>query len=515
MKKTISVNIKGMNFLIEEDAFELLQNYINKLTAVLQNEKGGKEIIEDVELRIAELCGLQLNERKQVIEKEDIETILSTLGDPDLYIDESEQETSSQSNNSNASNTSNQATDKRLFRDVDNATIAGICAGIANYLHFDVVIIRIIFVLFFLFGGFGIPLYIILWIVIPKANSTIDRLRMRGKAITVDTVREEVESAAERINKESKNFANRMRNDGTYNERISRIGRIITSVVGSGIIAFGLFLLVMFLIFGVGGFQFIPVQSDYGFLSFSELGELVMETPSDYQWAWIGGVVMISSIILFILLVGTKMVFRIRNTWSKISLGFLFFSGLFGFIVCLFIGLKTGKEMAIEGEIEQEIGSVYTEQLIIETNSPKISTASTYEVKSKGRWGMMSIENDRIVESGIHIEYRQSKDSLYHVYQNLSAHCQSHRKAVNKAQNIKHNAGITGSRLTLDSHYSFPKSDKLRDQDVYIIVEFPAGKSVKWNNKVIYPGSEMDDNGNYEIDDNGYINSKGEYEHWD
>ena len=193
MKKTISVNIKGMNFLIEEDAFELLQNYINKLTAVLQNEKGGKEIIEDVELRIAELCGLQLNERKQVIEKEDIETILSTLGDPDLYIDESEKETSSQANNSNASN---QATDKRLFRDVDNATIAGICAGIANYLHIDVVIIRIIFVLFFLFGGFGFPLYIILWIVIPKANNTIDRLRMRGKAITVDTVREEVESAA-------------------------------------------------------------------------------------------------------------------------------------------------------------------------------------------------------------------------------------------------------------------------------------------------------------------------------
>ena len=205
MKKTISVNIKGMNFLIEEDAFELLQNYINKLTAVLQNENGGKEIIEDVELRIAELCGLQLNERKQVIEKEDIETILSTLGDPDLYIDESEQETSSQANNSNASNSSNQATDKRLFRDVDNATVAGICAGIANYLHIDVVIIRIIFVLFFLFGGFGFPLYIILWLVIPKANSTIDRLRMRGKAITVDTVREEVESAAERINKESKN----------------------------------------------------------------------------------------------------------------------------------------------------------------------------------------------------------------------------------------------------------------------------------------------------------------------
>jgi len=512
MKKTISVNIKGMNFLIEEDAFELLQNYINKLTTVLQNEKGGKEIIEDVELRIAELCGLQLNERKQVIEKEDIATILSTLGDPDLYIDESEQEPTNHSSNSN---NTNQANDKRLFRDVDNAAIAGICSGIANYLHIDLVFVRIIFVLFFLVGGFGFPLYIILWIVIPKANSTIDRLRMRGKPITVDSVREEVESAAGRINKESKNFANRMRNNDNYNQRFSRIGRIITSIIGSGIIAFGMFFLVIFLIFGVGGFQFIPVQSDYGFLSFSQFGEMVMETQSDYQWAWIGGMVMVSSIILFILLLGTKMVFRIKNTWSKISLGFLFFSGLFGFIICLFMGMKTGKEFAIEGEIEQEIGSVFTEQLIIETNSPKISTSSTYDVKSKGRWGMMSIENDRIVESGIHIEYRQSKDSLYHVYQNLSAHCQSHRKAVNKAENIKHNAGITGSTLTLDSHYSFPIDDKLRNQDVFIIIEFPAGKSVKWNNKVIYPGSEMNSNGNYEIDDSGYLNSKGEYEHWD
>jgi hypothetical protein len=306
-----------------------------------------------------------------------------------------------------------------------------------------------------------------------------------------------------------------MRNDGTLNKRFSRIGRIITSVIGSGIIALGLFLLVIFLIVGLGGFQFIPIQSDYGYLTFSQFGEMVLETSSDYQWIWTGGLVMVSSIILFMLLLGTKLVFRIRNTWSKLSLSFLFFTGLFGFILCLFIGLKTAKEFSNEGEIEKEVGRIFTEQLIIQTNNPKISTSSAFDVKSKGRWGMMSIENDRIIASGIKVEYRQSRDSLFHIYQNLSANCQSHRKAVNKAMNIKHNYGITDSFLTIDSHYSFPMSDKLRDQEVHLIIEFPLGKSIKWNNKVIYPGSEMNDGGSFEIEDSGYINSKGEYEHED
>jgi cell division septum initiation protein DivIVA len=68
MKRTVSINIKGMNFLIEEDAYELLQQYIDRLTHVLRNDKGSKEIIEDIELRVAELCSSKLNDRKQVIE---------------------------------------------------------------------------------------------------------------------------------------------------------------------------------------------------------------------------------------------------------------------------------------------------------------------------------------------------------------------------------------------------------------------------------------------------------------
>ena len=158
MKKTVSVNIKGMNFLIEEDAYELLQDYLERLSKALEHEKGGKDIIEDIELRIAELCADQLNERKQVIESSDIEKILVTLGDPSQYVEDSEESYSQ-------SDTQHQQTEKRIYRDTDNAVIAGVCSGIANYTNIDVVIIRVIFAAILIFGGFGIPLYFVLWII--------------------------------------------------------------------------------------------------------------------------------------------------------------------------------------------------------------------------------------------------------------------------------------------------------------------------------------------------------------
>lgn len=515
MKKTVSVNIKGMNFLIEEDAYELLQNYMERLGHVLRNDKGSKEIIEDIEIRVAELCSAKLNDRKQVIEIEDIQSILDNLGDPAQFIDE--EETSSETFKKAEQGRTDKNTDKRLFRDTDNATIAGVCAGISSYFNIDVVIVRAIFLIIFFFGGFGFPLYIILWIVVPKAKNNIDKLRMRGKPITVESVREEVETAADRLTNESKSFANRLRNDDSVGQRFTTLGRIITGAFGIGMICFGLFLLVMFLIFGIGGMQFIPVQSDNGFLSFAEFGELVLTNSSDFNWAWWGGTIAASSGILFILLLGSKLLFRIRNRWSKLSLGMLFTSGFIGIIICIIIGAKTGREMSIEGEIEREVGKVSTEELVINTHQSKFKASSNFSVKSNGRYGMIGLQGDNVLESGIHMEYKLSKDSLFHVYQNLSAHSHSHKNALQKAKNIKHSMSLIDGKVELNSYYTFPKTDKLRDQEVYVVIEIPNGKSVRINDRIVKLGADdFDEDIEDELyEEDGYINSDGEYDHWD
>jgi hypothetical protein len=340
---------------------------------------------------------------------------------------------------------------------------------------------------------------------------------MRGKAITVDSVREEVENAGNRLTKETNKISNRLRNDDTIHRRVSSIGRLISVLFGTGLILFGLFWLVMLLIFGAAGLQFIPVQSDSGFLSLSDFSNLVLSNESDNTMAWIGGFVAGFSAIFFVLLLGIKLVFKIRNKWSKRALGLLFISGFIGTILCVFIGLKTGREMTNEGEIERLVGSVQCEQLVIQSHHSNNRKSGSFEVKTDDDFNFITLKGENIEEGGIHFEYRLSDDSLFHIKQNLSAHAHTHRSAVAKAKNIKHSVSLDSTVLNVNAHYSFPKSDKLRDQEVYIIIEIPEGKSVKINRQIIRLGS---DEFNEEIideyyEEHGVLNNDGEYNHHD
>ncbi|MEN9997403.1 MAG: hypothetical protein RI922_393 [Bacteroidota bacterium] len=512
MKKTVSVNIKGMNFLIEEDAYELLQDYMNRLGHGLRNEKDSKDIIEDIEMRIAELCTSRLNDKKQVIEIEDIQLILDTLGDPSQYLDD-EDSNKQEFKESFNQKTYQQERERHLFRDLENASIAGICAGIANYFKIDVIIIRAIFLIMFFFGGFGFPLYVILWIVVPKAKSTIEKLRMRGKPITVDSVKEEVEAAAKRFETETKSFANRIRREDHLSHRFSSLGRIIGAVVGVFLIMKGLFFLVMFMIFGVFGVRVIPVQSDNGYISLPELAQMTIETQSDYNWGYAGAMVAAFSIIFFLLLLGIKLVFRIRNRWSRISLISLFVTGFIGSMMVLVIGLKTGRELSIEGELEQEIGNYYGEQLTIVPHLSTYSSNNKFKIKSDGNWGMMAIKGDQITEPGIRFHFKPSSDSLFHVYQTISAHSHSHKTALEKAKNIEHSISIDSNIINLNNYYSYPIKDKMRLQEVEIYISIPTRKSVKINEEIIRLG---ENNYNYkQFEEKGNLNGDGSYSHWD
>jgi len=503
MKKTISVNIKGLNFIIEEDAYETLQNYLKRLEATLQSIESAKEIIEDVELRIAELCSEVIAARKQVIEEDDIRSILNKLGEPEQFIEEQEHTASQQQ--------TEERSEKRIFRNTESGMIAGVCAGIASYTNVDIVIIRAIFVAFLIFGGFGVPLYFVLWIIIPRATTTIDKLRMRGKPITVESLRDEVEQAAERITKTSKNFAHKLEREDRIAGHLKSIGRVFSVIIGSGMLALGLLSLVLFLIFILGGFQFIPVQSENGFLSAGQLAELVLESDIDITYAWIGVLLAWISGTLFLVLGGVKLIFRIHNIWSKISLISLFIFSTIGFIICLVIGLKTGRNMTIEGEVEKHIAATGHTELNIEIIVPSEIDQSVYTIKSKNRYGMLNIEGNQINASGIEIVYRNSKDSLFHVYQNFSAHSHSHDVAIQKAKHIKHKLSLVENTLSIHSHYFFPKSDKLRNQEVSIIIEVPANGIVKHNKQLLFQ------NGSTILDEDeqiGEIYRDGRYKHY-
>ncbi len=513
MKKTVSVNIKGINFQVEEDAYELLQDYIDRLTAALGSEEGSQEIIEDIELRIAEICTSKLSESKTVIELKDIEEILKTLGDPSDYVDNDNVESGFTETQATASNGANKGKgERRLFRDPESSLLGGVCAGFANYFGLDIVIMRVIFVLL-LFTGMAIPLYIILWIIVPKAESTIDRLRMKGKPINVETVKEEVDDAAERIRSGSKNLTDRIRGDKHYNQRVNKGKKIVRTIFGVGFMGMGFLFLVSFIVFFAQGFEFLPVKGDGGFMSITEYGELILNSPGDVRWMWIGGLTSALSGIVLLFSIGILLIFQLFNKWTKLALGFLVLLGISGGITCAVVGMKAGRDWATETEITSVPVSIDSDQLTIIPGSGIASNNSQPVVRTTRNIGWFGMEGNSLSKYGIDIEYTKSKDSLFHITKVYRASGYSQKKAKDRCKHIKFRMDIQGDSLFMDTKYLFPKEDKLRGQEAGLLIEIPEDKTVEINGRVIRLGSESIDENEEVRREEGYVRSDGSYDH--
>ncbi len=200
MKETKNINLGGQAFTIDHDAYNSLQEYLDALEKHFVPEDAA-EVLQDIEMRVAELFNERLQNGKNVISQADVDEIISQLGKPSDFDDEptaDNRETASTTREERKKN-------RRLFRDGDNMMIGGVCSGIANYLHLDVVIIRLITVAALLIGStsvkwfdfsfnpfhifsFIFPLYLILWIIVPKAKSTAEKLQMKGEEPSLENI---------------------------------------------------------------------------------------------------------------------------------------------------------------------------------------------------------------------------------------------------------------------------------------------------------------------------------------
>jgi len=198
MKKTFTINISGSLFHIEEDAFEKLQDYLLRLNQYFSSQTGGQEILQDIEARIAELFQEKITEKQEAVTNDWVEEIMARMGKPEDFMDSEKK----QSAENSSSELKGEKTRKRLYRDTENRILGGVCSGMSAYFNADPVIIRVLFVaLVFLGVGISIVIYLILWIVVPKATTTAQRLEMRGEEPTIyniqKTIQEEVKEVKE------------------------------------------------------------------------------------------------------------------------------------------------------------------------------------------------------------------------------------------------------------------------------------------------------------------------------
>ena len=191
MKKTININLAGFVFYIDEDAYEALQKYLNNIRTYLGNTEGKDDIIDDIESRIAELFS---EKQKQVITLTEVNEVIEVMGQPEDYMSEEEPE----------EKTAYQQSSKRLYRDPDSTVLGGVCSGVGHYLNIDAVWIRLIF-LAMVWSGVSILFYFILWAIIPKAETTAQKLEMKGKAATFSNIEDYVRKGYENVKDDFKN----------------------------------------------------------------------------------------------------------------------------------------------------------------------------------------------------------------------------------------------------------------------------------------------------------------------
>ena len=190
MKKVINITLGSIVFATDEDAYGVLASYLEQIKSNLKNGDDTKEIIDDVEIAIAEKFIARKRSEKMAVTVLDVEAVIGEMGSPVEFgegeeVDSAPQQTA-------APKESAAEPKKRLYRDPDNAIVAGIASGIANYFDIDPVIVRLIFVISIFFNGLGLLAYIILWLVVPVAQTTADKYAMRGERVTLRDISERV-----------------------------------------------------------------------------------------------------------------------------------------------------------------------------------------------------------------------------------------------------------------------------------------------------------------------------------
>ncbi len=182
MKKTVNAAIGGCSFIIDEDAYAALEAYLGKFRGALDNTSSSNEVMEELEMRIADLLKEKLRSR-EVVDISMTEQIIGQLGFPEGY----RQEGCGQKEDRGES--ANPFSSRKLFRDTDNRKIAGVCSGLALFLNIDVVLIRVVFLLLLICGGTGFWAYIVIWLIAPEAKTAAEKCEMRGLPATAENIR--------------------------------------------------------------------------------------------------------------------------------------------------------------------------------------------------------------------------------------------------------------------------------------------------------------------------------------
>lgn len=484
MKKTFTINISGTVFHIEEDAYEVLQKYLINLKNHFGPGEEGKEILADIEARIAEIFIEKSTNVQKVVSLEMVNAAIEIMGSPeDFEQEESEEEAQS-------ADTEEAKRRRRLYRDPDHRVIGGVCGGLGAYFNMDPVILRIIFVaLLFITGGAAFLAYIILWIAVPKAKNTAQRLEMRGQEATVrnieKSIKEEVSEMKESFKKmkDSETYSKGKRTmdaagDVTYNV-FKVILRVAVIVIGVLLIISGFLGLLGFISSMVVGHSFVhgwpmiwsPEVEVPGFFNH-------FVSPGTVTFGMIAIGILAGIPLLAMLFIGTKLVFRYKtnNTVIGLTMVGIWLIALVSLIVVSFsqLGNYKSRSSVTESKI---ISCDSCQTLVLNLGEDKYADYAKMDFEIDNV-KVAVVDGEEVLLGHVKLDIEKSGNDDFAILVKKASRGRDRESAKESSENIIYRFEQKDSTLMFDPYFILGKDEKYRGQDVSITIKVPEGKAV-------------------------------------
>lgn len=517
MNKTININLGGFFFHIDEGAYQKLRRYLESIARSLSDDPQGKnEIIADIEARISELLSEKITDVRQVVNENDIDDIITIMGQPEDYAETEETYTQS-----NYAYTRNNTSGKKLFRDGDDKFLGGVASGIAHYFDVDTIWIRLGLLALFFGAGFGVLIYIILWILLPEAKTTAEKLQMEGEPVNIDNIEKKIRKefhnvsenvsefankASEKIKDGASEFSEKMnqtfssktkKNNGlqdlldTVGKIILAIFRVIAKFIGVLIIFVSAAVILSLIIggFSIGSLEWLNVDSE-----FLQYPPFFYDSVIPKWVLTLSGFLLIGIPFLSLFILGLRILSSSVRKLSKATSLTLLGIWVAALLTLIFTGLEYGSSYSNYGQSTEnntlhivkndtlKIKMINDDAIFYRPNLQRDS--SEEEVLINGK--KMTYSND------INVDVKRSATDESYVIIQKESRGNNKKNASENAKNIQYKYQVVNNTIVLDAYFLSAYKNMWKDEEINITIYVTENAFVYFDESTKYFLNDVD-----------------------
>ncbi|WP_350285358.1 PspC domain-containing protein [uncultured Croceitalea sp.] len=490
MNKTVNINLANSLFHIDDTAYDKLRRYLESVKRSFAGTAGSDEIIADIEARIAELFLEKMENERQVITQKEVDDVINIMGQPEDYMIDEDIFEDQPKSSSNTGGTTTRV--KKLYRDIDQKYIGGVCSGLEHYLGFDALWIRLIFLLLGVFTGFGIIAYILLWILVPEAASTSQKLDMTGKAVNISNIERKVKEGFDDVADKVKNV-----DYEKVGSKVKSGSKTFFDTVGDIIMflfkVFGKFIGILLIIIGaatlIGLFIGLFTVGIIDLVHFPgvDFYDIINTTGAP---VWAVSLLCFFAIgipFFFLLYLGLKILVTNLKSIGNIAKFSLLGLWLISVGILIALGVRQAAAHAFTGTTT--INEEYYAADDIDTL--KVRMQSTENIDYDNRFTFDNLQmaydddgNAVLYTKDIRFDVKKSVDSVVRLKIRKDATGSSFEEARERSAGIDYGYALVGKELVLNDYLITSTENKMRDQEVRSTLYIPEGMYINFDDTV-------------------------------